>query len=117
MSRLALPLSERRQRVPLSEVLAKLRRRQESVSWINAETGALLEGKIREMPVNFTYRLEYAFRSTISYLIALLLMLVAMTYNSGLFLAVLLGNFVGDLIYAAPGSVSGGPHSARQHCH
>ena len=47
----------------------------------------------------FMLRLSHASLSGLSYCLALLLMLVAMTYNSGLFLALVVGYALGDFIF------------------
>lgn len=69
--------------------------------------------KIRA-PVNFVgliqsnkWRLLHAFISAIQYGLSLMLMLVAMTYNPSLFVALITGYFVGDFLFYSP-SLSGG---------
>lgn len=47
------------------------------------------------------YRLLHAILNSLTYALALLLMLVAMTYNSALFIALVLGYGVGDFIFFA----------------
>ena len=47
----------------------------------------------------FTLRLQHAGLSALSYCWSLLLMLVAMTYNTALFVALVIGYAVGDFIF------------------
>jgi hypothetical protein len=63
-------------------------------------------------------RVTHALMSAIIYGLALLLMLVAMTYNIGLFLALLLGYFLGDLLFFSMGIQSNYANSnLQQDCH
>jgi hypothetical protein len=66
----------------------------------------------------FILRIIHAFMSAVIYGLALLLMLVAMTYNVGLFLALLVGYFLGDLLFFSMGIQSNYANSnLQQDCH
>mmetsp|Transcript_35443 Transcript_35443/g.33632 ORF Transcript_35443/g.33632 Transcript_35443/m.33632 type:complete len:188 (-) Transcript_35443:392-955(-) len=66
----------------------------------------------------FILRIIHAFMSAVIYGLALLLMLVAMTYNVGLFLALLVGYFLGDLLFFSIGIQSNYANSnLQQDCH
>jgi Ctr copper transporter family len=60
-------------------------------------------------------RLTHSLLSTLMYALALLLMLVSMSYNCGLFLALLVGYFAGDLIFYK--SILGSNHGLQHTCH
>ena len=49
--------------------------------------------------MSFKLRVAHAFVSAVNYGFALMLMLVAMTYNCSLFLALMVGYFLGDMIF------------------
>ncbi len=51
------------------------------------------------MSISFKLRVVHAFVSAVNYGFALMLMLVAMTYNCSLFLALMVGYFLGDMIF------------------
>lgn len=59
-------------------------------------------------------RLKYAATAAVGYALALLLMLIAMTYNSGLFLVLVFGYFLGEFLLCEGSSV---PMLRLDHCH
>ena len=64
----------------------------------------------------WTLRLIHAFLSAFTHGLALMLMLVSMTYNCGLFLALLVGHFIGDILFHRWNSTST-PLSEQMDCH
>lgn len=60
-------------------------------------------------------RLTHSLLSALMYGLALMLMLVAMTYNCGLFFALLVGYFAGDLIFFK--SILGSHQGTQHACH
>jgi hypothetical protein len=64
-------------------------------------------------------RLTHSLLSALMYGLALMLMLVSMTYNCGLFLALLVGYFAGDLIFykSILGSNQGSNQGLQHACH
>lgn len=86
---------------------------------VNSSRILLLGGKnsSTSMRIRFLSSL-HALVSALTYGLALLLMLVAMTYNAGLFLSLLIGYFVGDLLFFTTGLyASPNISSAEQDCH
>jgi Ctr copper transporter family len=59
-------------------------------------------------------RARYAVISAGCYTLALLLMLIAMTYNSGLFIMLVLGYGIGDYLFVDIGQQAG---LQAEHCH
>lgn len=70
-----------------------------------AETSRLVETEFTSNPAKlsvekyFAFRLLHAVLSGLNYALALLLMLVAMTYNPGLFMALVIGYAIGDFLF------------------
>ena len=78
----------------------------------------LSEGK-----TNFTWkkililRVVHAFIAACIYALALLLMLVSMTYNCGLFLALVVGYFIGDILFFMLGLPNSSANVSEHECH
>jgi len=51
------------------------------------------------VPLTNPWRISHAALGAVQYALSLLLMLVVMTYNNGLFVALIVGYFVGELIF------------------
>lgn len=70
-----------------------------------SENTRLVESEFSAEPVRmsvekyFGFRLLHALLSGLNYALALLLMLVAMTYNPGLFMALVIGYAIGDFLF------------------
>jgi hypothetical protein len=62
-------------------------------------------------------RLIHSFITATSYGVALLLMLVSMTYNRGLFLALIIGYFLGDLLFFRYNHASFRNYETEDQCH
>lgn len=62
-------------------------------------------------------RLTHSLISAASYGLALLLMLVSMTYNCGLFLALVIGYFIGDLLFFRYNHASLRNYETEDQCH
>ena len=70
-----------------------------------SESSRLVEPEFNENPVQmsveryFAFRLLHALLSGLNYALALLSMLVAMTYNPSLFMALVIGYAIGDFLF------------------
>lgn len=78
----------------------------------------LLEGKTSSTWKRLLIlRVVHAFIAACIYGLALLLMLVSMTYNCGLFLALVVGYFVGDLLFFMLGLHNSSANIQEHECH
>jgi len=98
----------RQRREELREPLTK-----EQSSFTYGSTGKL-DKSANQMPIKV--RLAYSAIAAFNYAYGLLLMLVAMTFNAGIFFALVVGYFLGDVLFASTPLSIADLTSAEDHC-
>lgn len=83
----------------------------------NSSSVQMLHSNPSQFERRWVLRLTHSLISAASYGLALLLMLVSMTYNCGLFLALVIGYFIGDLLFFRYNHASLRNYETEDQCH